>query len=132
MHLASWPAFDAALIDPGCPRRWRWSGGWSSWAVRPARERRSGPGSRCRRALIGAAGFAGLPAELRSQIAAELNVRRWLLAAEAGELVDYAVKPNFRALGRRFGARPRRWRPRSPPRRPRRSPTAVLAGGTFR
>ena len=26
-----------------------------------------------------------------------------VLGGEAGELVDYAVKPNFRALGRRFG-----------------------------
>ena len=25
-------------------------------------------------------------------------------ASSAGELVDYAVKPNFRELGRRFGA----------------------------
>ena len=28
-----------------------------------------------------------------------------VLGREAGELVDYAVKPNFRVLGRRFGAR---------------------------
>ena len=33
---------------------------------------------------------------------AELNVGS--LEALGGEVVDYAVKPNFRALGRRFGA----------------------------
>jgi isoleucyl-tRNA synthetase len=54
-----------------------------------------------RRALIGAPGFDALPDELRSLIAAELNVAS--LSVLSGELVDYAVKPNFRALGRRFG-----------------------------
>jgi len=58
-----------------------------------------------RRALIGAAGFDALPSELRAQIAAELNVSRLEVLGEAGELVDYTVKPNFRALGRRFRAR---------------------------
>ena len=56
------------------------------------------------RALIGAGGFEGLPAELRALVAAELNVASLaVLGGEAGELVDYAVKPNFRVLGRRFG-----------------------------
>jgi isoleucyl-tRNA synthetase len=56
------------------------------------------------RALIGAPGFASLPAELRQQIAEELNVRRLEpLAAVGTDLVDYTVKPNFKALGRRFG-----------------------------
>ena len=59
-----------------------------------------------RRALIGAPGFEGLPAELREQIAAELNVAALeVLGGSGGELVDYTVKPNFRSLGRRFGAR---------------------------
>ena len=58
------------------------------------------------RALVGAAGFADLPGELRAQVADELNVHRLEPLASVGdELVDYAVKPNFRALGRRFAAR---------------------------
>jgi isoleucyl-tRNA synthetase len=57
------------------------------------------------RALIGAVGFAELPAELRAQIADELNVAALEVLGGAAELVDYTVKPNFRALGRRFGAR---------------------------
>ena len=37
VHLASWPEVDAALVDDGAVApRWRWSGGWSSWAARPA------------------------------------------------------------------------------------------------
>ncbi len=58
------------------------------------------------RALVGAAGFAGLPAELRDQVASELNVRALdALSEVADDLVDHVVKPNFRTLGRRFGNR---------------------------
>jgi isoleucyl-tRNA synthetase len=57
------------------------------------------------RALVGAAGWAALPEELRAQLAEELNVQSVGALAEAGdELVDVAVKPNFRSLGRRFGS----------------------------
>ena len=73
--------------------------------VELGRSARAGASVRTRqplgRALIGAAGFEGLPFELRSLIAAELNVAS--LSVLSGELVDYVVKPNFRALGRRFG-----------------------------
>ena len=63
------------------------------------------------RALVGAPGFAALPAELRAQVADELNVRELdPLAAVAEDLVDYTVRPNFRALGRRFGKGTPRWR----------------------
>jgi isoleucyl-tRNA synthetase len=56
------------------------------------------------RALVGAPGFAALPAELRDLIADELNVRAVeSLEAAGGELVRYTVKPDFRSLGRRFG-----------------------------
>ena len=105
VHLASWPAFDPALIDPvlsgqmALVRR----------LVELGRSARSGASVRTRqplrRALIGAAGFDGLPSELRAQIAAELNVSRLEVLGEAGELVDFTVKPNFRALGRQFGPR---------------------------
>ena len=105
VHLASWPAFDSALIDPVLSAQMA----LARRLVELGRSARSGASVRTRqplsRALIGAAGFEGLPAELRSLIAAELNVASLeVLGGEAGELVDYAVKPNFRALGRRFGA----------------------------
>ena len=58
------------------------------------------------RALVGAPGFASLPAELRDLVASELNVHSLEpLDAASGELVTYTVKPEFRALGRRFGAK---------------------------
>jgi isoleucyl-tRNA synthetase len=129
VHLASWPSFDVSVIDPvlasqmGLVRR----------LVELGRSARAGASVRTRqplgRALIGAPGFPDLPAELRSLVASELNVRS--LDVLAGELVDYAVKPNFRALGRRFG-------PRTPAvaaavtAAPAASlAAAVLTGGTF-
>ena len=57
------------------------------------------------RALVGAPGWAALPEELRAQVADELNVQSVeALGSAGGELVDVTVKPNFRALGKRFGA----------------------------
>ena len=46
-----------------------------------------------------------MPAELRDLIADELNVHLVEpLDAVGGELVTYTVKPEFRALGKRFGS----------------------------
>ena len=129
VHLASWPGFDASLIDPVLSEQM----GLVRRLVELGRSARAGASVRTRqplsRALIGAAGFAGLPAELRTEIAAELNVSR--LEVLAGELVDYAVKPNFRALGRRFGARTPAVAAALTAGPAADIATAVLAGGTF-
>jgi isoleucyl-tRNA synthetase len=106
VHLTSWPAFDASLIDErlsdqiGLVRR----------LVELGRSARATAVVRVRqplaRALVGAPGFAALPDELRAQVAEELNVHKLEpLTTVDDELVDYSVKPNFRALGRRFGPR---------------------------
>ena len=57
------------------------------------------------RALVGAAGWATLPEELRAQVAEELNVETLGALGDEGGLVEHAVKANFRELGRRFGKR---------------------------
>jgi len=104
VHLASWPTAETSLIDDdlACQmalvRR----------LVELGRSARAGAVLRVRqplaRALVGAAGFAGLPDDLRAQVSDELNVRVLEpLEAAAGELVSHAVRPSFRALGRRFG-----------------------------
>jgi isoleucyl-tRNA synthetase len=105
VHLASWPAADPSLIDDGLAaamalvRR----------LVELGRSARSGAAVKVRqplgRALISAPGFGGLPDELLTQIREELNVRE-LAALDGGdsELVSYSVRPNYRALGRRFGS----------------------------
>jgi isoleucyl-tRNA synthetase len=105
VHLASWPAASASVIDPVLSAQMA----LTRRLVELGRSARSGAAVRTRqplsRALIGAPGFTDLPDELRGQIAAELNVASLDILGGAGELVDYAVKPNFRTLGRRFGAR---------------------------
>jgi isoleucyl-tRNA synthetase len=108
VHLASWPVADPALIDPVLSAQMK----LTRRLVELGRSARSGASVRTRqplsRALIGAPGFADLPDELAGQIAAELNVASLDVlggSSDPGELVDYEVKPNFRSLGRRFGAR---------------------------
>jgi len=106
VHLASWPTFDASLIDERLSAQMTLARrlvelGRSARATEVVRLRQP-----LSRALVGAAGFTDLPDELRAQVADELNVHLLEpLAAVDDELVDFAVKPNFRALGRRFGAR---------------------------
>jgi isoleucyl-tRNA synthetase len=103
--------------------------------VELGRSARAGASVRTRqplsRALIGAAGFDTLPGELRALVAEELNVRSLsALGPEGGELVDYTVKPNFRALGRRFGSRTPEVASALATRPAADVATAVLAGGT--
>ncbi|HEY6493056.1 MAG TPA: isoleucine--tRNA ligase [Trebonia sp.] len=104
VHLASWPAHDPALIDPALSDQMA----LARRLVELGRSARSAASVRTRqplsRALAGAPGFASLPGELRDLVASELNVHAVeSLNAAGGELVTYTVKPEFRALGRRFG-----------------------------
>jgi isoleucyl-tRNA synthetase len=104
VHLASWPSHDPSLIDPALSAQMA----LARRVVELGRSARSAASVRTRqplgRALVGAPGFAGLPAELRELVAAELNVHTVEPLSSVGrELVTYAVKPEFRALGRRFG-----------------------------
>jgi isoleucyl-tRNA synthetase len=104
VHLASWPVADESLIDTAL-------GAQVALARRLVELGRSARASAVvkvrqplARALVAARGFAELPAELRAQVAEELNVRALEpLDGSDGELMSYSVKPNFRALGKRFG-----------------------------
>ncbi len=106
VHLTGWPAPDQALVDCQLSAQMALSRrlvelGRSARAAASLGIRQPLP-----RALVGAGEFADLPAELRAQVASELNVRGLdALSTVAGDLVDHVVKPNFRALGRRFGNR---------------------------
>jgi isoleucyl-tRNA synthetase len=101
VHLASWPAFDASSIDDGLAaqvalvRR----------VVELGRAARAEGKVRGRqplgRAVVQAPGWDALPDGLRRHVAEELNVAAF--ETLAGDLVDRAVKPSFRDLGRRFG-----------------------------
>jgi isoleucyl-tRNA synthetase len=106
VHLTTWPVADPTLVDEqlsaqmSLVRRLVELG-------RAARAQASlGTRQPLPRAVVGAAGFGELPGALRAEIAAELNVRGVeALSTVADDLVDHVVKPNFRALGRRFGNR---------------------------
>jgi isoleucyl-tRNA synthetase len=104
VHLSSWPAADSSLIDEQLSAQMA----LARRLVELGRSARAAAVVKVRqplaRALVGAAGFAELPGELRAQVAEELNVRDLdTLAAVAGGLVDYTVKPNYKSLGGRFG-----------------------------
>lgn len=104
VHLASWPKADESLINPALSEQMA----LVRRLVELGRAARVDSGQRVRqplaRALVGAPGFAELPEQLRAQIAEELNVVQLdPLSVVGGDLVDYSVKPNFRALGKRFG-----------------------------
>ncbi|MCL9795451.1 isoleucine--tRNA ligase [Frankia sp. AgKG'84/4] len=102
VHLAAWPELPAGLRSPELSvqmdlvRR----------VVELGRAARASSGVRTRqpltRAVVGGGAFDTLSAELRAQIAEELNVTA--VEAATADVVDITVKPNFRALGRRFGA----------------------------
>jgi len=104
VHLAPWPdttaETDAALSEQvSLVRR----------IVELGRAARADSGVKTRqplaRALVSATGWAQLPASLRREVADELNVVDLSTLADAGELLDLSVKPNFRSLGARFGSR---------------------------
>ena len=74
VHLAVWPTVDGALVDEGLAEQMA----LVRRVVELGRSARSESKVRNRqplgRALVGAPGWAGLPAELRQQVADELNV----------------------------------------------------------
>lgn len=104
VHLSAWPAVDEQRIDPALSERML----LVRRLVELGRATRAESGVKTRqplsRALVAAAGFEGLSAELRAQITEELNVSSLASLAEVGgSLVDTTAKANFRALGKRFG-----------------------------
>ncbi|MGH8889483.1 MAG: DUF5915 domain-containing protein, partial [Acidothermaceae bacterium] len=107
VHLRDWPAVDSALIDVQLSSQMT----LVRRLVELGRAARTESKMRTRqplgRALVHAAGWRELPAELRDQVTDELNVREVVSDDVFGDLavVETVVKPNFRALGKRFGNR---------------------------
>jgi isoleucyl-tRNA synthetase len=106
VHLATWPEPDASLVDAGLADQV----GLVRRLVELGRAARAGSGVKTRqplaRALVSAPGWADLPADLRGELADELNVQQVdELSTAEGDLVEVVVKASFRSLGKRFGPR---------------------------
>jgi isoleucyl-tRNA synthetase len=104
VHLAEWPAADAASIDASLAEQME----LVRRLVELGRSARASAGMRTRQplsqALIAAPGFAELSTELRAVVAEELNVAAVSALSAESSLVDYSVKPSYRSLGKRFGS----------------------------
>ncbi|WP_214327803.1 isoleucine--tRNA ligase [Nonomuraea sediminis] len=105
VHLASWPAVQENLLDPQLSAQMA----LVRRLVELGRSARASSGVKTRqplgRALVGAHDWPSMPQELRDLIADELNVQAIEdMSGFSADLVSYTVKPNFRALGKRFGS----------------------------
>jgi isoleucyl-tRNA synthetase len=105
VHLAQWPTPNDSLIDTALSEQVA----LVRRLVELGRAARADAKIKTRQplaqALISAPGWAHLPNGLRDEVREELNVVTLSGLADADELVEVSVKPNFRELGRRFGKR---------------------------
>ena len=104
VHLADWPAPDGFRADDDLRRRMH----LVRRLVGAGRSARTEAKVRVRQPLAKAivvlpAAEADDLAELEELLAEELNVKEIEVARGLAELVTYTVKPNFKALGPRFG-----------------------------
>ena len=105
VHLSSFPESDPALVDISLSQ----SVGLSRRLVELGRAARAESKIKIRqplgRALISAPGWEKMDSEIRSHISDELNVLQIdELASAGGDLVDVAIKANFKSIGARYGA----------------------------
>ncbi|PKW14680.1 isoleucine--tRNA ligase [Saccharopolyspora spinosa] len=101
VHLAAWPLPDLALVDGALLSQVD----TERQLAEAGRAARKSSGIKVRQPLGRALVSAALPPELLADLAEELNVRGIEPLDAAGEVLDVSVKPNFRALGKRFGNR---------------------------
>jgi isoleucyl-tRNA synthetase len=105
VHLATWPERRPDLIDAKLAEQMS----TVRRLVELGRTARAGSGLKIRqplaRGLVAAAGWESLPEDLRAEIAEELNVLTLDALSTAVDIVDVTIRPQFRALGQRFGSR---------------------------
>jgi isoleucyl-tRNA synthetase len=106
VHLRDYPGVDAALADPTletgmAAARLTVELGRAARAQAKAKVRQP-----LRRAVVVANDAERGAIEARADlVTAELNVKELDFVSDEGELVSYSAKPNYRALGPRFGKR---------------------------
>ena len=103
VHLATWPEVDESLIDDELNAQMSIARRVVELGRAARAEAKVKTRQPLRRAVLGTHSFELLSAELRAEIAEELNVRTLDSFATTGELVDHSAKANFRELGKRFG-----------------------------
>ncbi|HET7326445.1 MAG TPA: isoleucine--tRNA ligase [Nocardioidaceae bacterium] len=104
VHLATWPTFDEAAIDPELARQMRLARRVVELGRAARAEAKVKTRQPLRRALVGSGAFNGLSTELRRDVAEELNIGALESLGDAGsDLVDFTAKANYRPLGKRFG-----------------------------
>lgn len=103
VHLSNWPDWQSANIDD----RLRDQVELTRRIVELGRAARATSGVKTRqplqRALVSAAGWSEIPESLQEQIRDEVNVLALEQLDTSAELVEVAVKANFKSLGARFG-----------------------------
>jgi isoleucyl-tRNA synthetase len=104
VHMASWPVPDVAVVDDSLASEVALTRRLVELGRAARAESKVKTRQPLSRALVGAPGWEGLRAELRAEIADELNVVVVTSLGAAGrDLVDVTAKANFRSLGKRFG-----------------------------
>jgi isoleucyl-tRNA synthetase len=103
VHLADWPAVDAALVDPDLEESMALARRLSSLG----RAARSEAGVKVRQPLARALVYLppGSPVPPQGGVEAELNVDRIEVTDELGDVLAYELVPNFKLLGPRIGKR---------------------------
>jgi len=105
VHLRSWPQSDESLVDHELSRQMA----VARRVVELGRSARATAKVKNRQPLAALAVFGAewitLPDQLRELVLDELNVREAASLDTVANVVNVTVKPNFRTLGKRFGAR---------------------------
>jgi isoleucyl-tRNA synthetase len=105
VHLREWPRVDGSLVDDELSRQMT----LVRRVVELGRAARAGAKVKNRQPLaalaVFGAGWDALPEQLRALVLDELNVARAATLDAVDNVVHVQVKPNFRTLGKRYGAR---------------------------
>jgi isoleucyl-tRNA synthetase len=105
VHLRDWPQVDVSLVDADLSRQM----GLVRQVVELGRAARAGAKVKNRQPLaalaVFGAGWEQLAPELRALVLDELNVLSATTLEDLESVVHAQVKPNFRTLGKKYGAR---------------------------
>ena len=107
IHLAEMPQADAALIDPDLEERMELAQKATSLVLALRRKVNIKVRQPLSRLVIPVLSekVRGQLLQVKDIILTEVNVKDASFVDDAGSLITYKIKPNFRSLGKRYGAR---------------------------